>query len=246
MPDAVLQMDIDSRLALVQLTSDFSSWDPSVTGTGHISFCVERKEAIVEESGWLSVYDCTNPSIPVKVRSIAKPGTLQSLSYENSELFWTVTTEGIIGKLNFVNMIWEVLTALPDISGDTIGIRIAYDTLRKRLCIFRVRADGESSNNSSIEFYSPLYLPTQITDPVPVNKIVGGQKVKFVAHLLGTVGEGLVGYKIIPSLTTGEKGRLITNFARTRANGSFLIEYLCDNSKYVDTLELSAEVPDSV
>ena len=242
------EIDISTRLPIIAMTVASNTWNP-VSYFSICSYCMERQEAIIVESNpfgtnEIEVWDCSNPLIPVQKSKLVPPGIVSNLCYENKELMWLVTEDGIIGKFNYEldSPRWELLSSVQDPGGDTLGYQITYDSKRKRVVVFRIRADADGKNQSSIEFYRPYYVPSQITDPVPVNKLVGGYDVDFVGHLLGSAGEGVAAQTVIPSLSVGANGSLLTNVAPTSLNGSFLVRYQVGNSLYTDELELSADI----
>ena len=239
------EMSIDTRLPIIYMTVPSDTWNPEVTFT-ICSYCMERQEGIVisKEHPRIEVWDCSDPYVPVRTSILDVPGAVANLCYENKELMWLVTTEGIIAKFNYELAYprYEMLSSVQDPGGDTLAYRITYDSKRKRVVVFRIRDDADGKNQSSFEFYRPYYVPSQITDPVPVKKVVGGQVTDFVGHLLGSVGEGVASQTVIPSLSIGANGSLLTNVAPTSLNGSFLVRYQVGNSLYTDELELSADI----
>ena len=244
----IVEVDVDTRLPIINMTVPSNTWNPE-TYFSICSYCMERQEAIIVESNpfgtnEIEVWDCSNPLIPVQKSKLIPPGIVSNLCYENKELMWLVTTEGIIAKFNYELAYprYEVLSSVQDPGGDTLAYRVAYDSKRKRVVVFRIRDDADGKNQSSIEFYRPYYVPSQITEPVPVKKVVGGQVTDFVGHLLGSAGEGVAAQTVIPSLSIGANGSLLTNVASTSLNGSFLVRYQVGNSLYTDELELSADI----
>jgi len=244
------EIDVDTRLPVIVMAVPSNTWNPPVT-FGICTYCMERQEAIIiggstfgEDN--IQVWNCSDPYVPVRKSIIDVPGLISNLCYENKELIWMITEDGIIAKLNYelASPRYEMLSSVQDPGGDTLGYQVTYDTKRKRVVVFRIRADADGKNQSSLEFYRPYYVPSQITDPVPVKKIVGGQVTDFVGHLLGSAGEGVAAQTVIPSLSVGANGNLLTNVAPTSLNGSFLVRYNVGNSVYTDELELSADIGD--
>jgi hypothetical protein len=108
--------------------------------------------------------------------------------------------------------------------------------------VLRVKEDVENQNPSVIEFYRPYYVATQITDPVPISKLVGNMATNFIGHLLGSIGEGVATQQVAASLAAPIQGALRTNVAPTTQNGSFLVKYQAPNAPYTGTLQLTADI----
>lgn len=190
----------------------------------------------------LDIWDIS--STPTRTAQMRLPNTLGYLTYENRENLWLVTNDGLIAKANYQMARWEMLSAVQDPSPDAIDYLCAFDTKRKRLAVFRRRPDAtDGACQCQLEFYRPLCRVAQLTDPVPVSPLRAGEKVRFVAHLIGDTGEGIASYLINGELLEPVSGECLTPVAQTENCGAITFRYQATEA-CEDTLKISATITD--
>jgi hypothetical protein len=221
---------------------DPATWSPPTIFSKAI---VNREDGlIVGVLDWnLEIWDISGA--PVKQGSLRLPSTLGYLAYESRQIGWVITANGLVGKFNyFMNPPrWEILSSVQNPEPTTKGYYVAFDTKRNRLAVLRWLPDAvDGACQSRLEFYRPLYLVAGLTDPVPVTKLRTGEKVRFVAHLYGSSGEGVSTYPVRGALTEPAAGALLTPITMAVQSGAATLRYQAPEAAATETLALSATV----
>jgi hypothetical protein len=219
----------------------FNTWNPAPTDLYVLTYCAERNLVIGINDQDVQVWDMNGT--PTLTSQLRLPGSASSIGYENKTYVWFVTEDGIIIKMNYGldPPRFEMMSSVQENEPDVVAYRTCYDSKRKRVVILKCKEDIGNQNPSVIEFYRPYYVASQITDPVPINRIAGNEVTNFIGHLIGSAGEGVASKLVTASLAEPVEGSLLTNIAPTTQNGSFIVKYQCPNNAYTGTLQLSAE-----
>lgn len=188
----------------------------------------------------LEVWDLNSgPSLRTSLRL---PEGLGYLAYEDRDRVWMVTSSGLVAKADYKLGRWEALTSIQNPSSDATGYFCAFDTKRKRFVVLRQRPDAaDGSCQCQLEFYRPLIMSTMLTDPVPVTPLRQGENVQFVSHLVGAVGEGVVGYLANAFLMDPPTGQCLTPQVRSELGGKITVQYRSAGQGQ-DILALSANI----
>jgi hypothetical protein len=189
-----------------------------------------------------------NYNTPVQLESISIPEwTPEDMAYEDEARGWAVLSsntgfpEGLAAmKFNYVEPAVEILTGIQS-DGTEILSAIAYDSKRKAVAVFRnmpVATDGASLDK--LDIYKPIVQPTNLTAPVPQDKLVPGKTVQFIANLIGDRGEA-GSIKPVTITNTGD-GTILQPTVVPRTNGSISFQYLVGNNPGSDTITLQVDI----
>jgi hypothetical protein len=174
--------------------------------------------------------------------------------YESRESLWYVDKVGLMGKYAYQAGRWEGQASVQRETVAATNYMVAFDTLRKRLAVFRDVPDDPATGacRCEIEFYRPLVRVGRetgatggLTDPVPVTPLRAGQRARFVAHLVGEAGEPLPPYLVQGSLADPAEGYLVNRTAAGNRLG--VVEFLYQAPALggnEETLELSTTITD--
>lgn len=233
----------------VTLVSDFAN--PVVIAAKHgsspvNSFIINRSDKILV-LGQPVRLDIWDYDAGTKLASVTTPElTTRSLAYEDNERVWAVlgTAAGgtAIMKVNYKKYVPELYTVLQPGSTPDLDARIAYDSKRKNVAIFRQRdEDTDGACLSVLGIYKPFTLPTNLTAPVPVQKIVKGQTSTLIANLIGDRGE--VGQVKPVTASNSGAGVILQPVVTPRSNGSVAFQYLAGGtSPDTDTITLEVTI----
>jgi hypothetical protein len=213
---------------------DVSAWDSPPP----LNFAVVDGGRLVNIESWnLDIYDYEARTL---LASLRLPYTLGNLAHESSQYCWIITSTGAVGKVDYRNLRWEMLSTVQDPSPDALQYLCAFDSKRHRLAVFRERPDGQDGKcRCQIEFYQPIYNAIGLTDPVPVSRVEAGKPVQFVSHLIGDSGEGVPSILVDAALAAPALGKMLSSFAATGVNGACDLRYQADEIG-TDTMQVSA------
>lgn len=236
-PSSIVEITIDDQIPTASQVAN-----PIVTQTqlpalgatvyGH-AVCPERKlVTLLSGTEGIVVYDYSAyPSAATKVSQ--QPFTelySWSMGYEDDQRVWMLFANNIwspsnapissLVKYNFWYDRFELVTELqPSPEPDRIA-KVAWDTRRKKLCAFRIKADGGGgAARNDIEFYSPRPVMTRISVPVNLSTLATDKTTLMSTTLSGSKGEAGGGGREI-SLTAVPSAILQVSKAFTRDSGS--------------------------
>jgi len=201
---------------------------------------------LVGASSW--TLDCWQNihATPERFAQLRLPNVLNSLTYESRNYCWAITQDGVILKANYKIPRWEMISTVQNPTSDTKAYRIAFDTKRKRVEVFRHRLDAaDGACQNQLEFYYPMVNAAQLTQPVPVNSLRAGNRIILAAHLIGDAGEGVTPYTVNGEMVAPVEGRLVTPFAGTELNGRVCFQYQAPDAACTETLQLDVTVEET-
>jgi len=201
---------------------------------------------LVAATNW--TLDCWRniSTTPERFAQLRLPNVLNSLCYESQKYCWAITQDGVILKADYQIPRWEMISTVQDPSDDAVGYLITYDTKRKRVVVFRQRQDAaDGACQHQLEFYYPMVAPAQLTQPVPVTSLRGGNRIILVSHLIGDAGEGLTPYTVNGAMVSPVEGSLVTPFSATAVNGAVGFQYQAPEAACTETLQLAVTVEES-
>lgn len=172
---------------------------------------------------------------------------VNDLAYEDNDRCWAViaptlslSNPGIV-KLNYKKFVPELYTTLQPSDPVDVNTRIAYDSKRKNLGVFRQRANAsDGAATHALEIYKPYSLPTTLTDPVPVQSVVVNQISTITANLVGDRGE--VGQVKAVSVSNDGAGFILQPTVTPRVNGSITFQYQAAATLGDDTITLGVDL----
>jgi hypothetical protein len=203
---------------------------------------MEDRLLIGAGNGSFDVYDYTVPSLKHYMPQV---GVTQSLVMEDNELLWAAHTNGLITKYNYKKNRYEMISTLEyrDIS-DLSGIRIAYDSTRKRLGVFLWVPDNTltGENQCRLQFYDLLPQGALLTSPVPLAELKQGVVTSFGLSLVGDAGEPISGKSITCTLDAPADGVLYDGVIYTDTTGQTTTRYKPELSGVEDTIRAEVEI----
>jgi len=184
---------------------------------------------------------------PERYATLRLPNVLNALTYESKKYCWAITQDEVILKADYQIPRWEMISTVQNPTSDTKAYRIAFDTKRKRIAVFRHRQDAaDGACQNQLEFYYPMVNAGQLTQPVPVTSLRAGNRIILAAHLIGDAGEGLTPYTVEGELLAPVEGRLTTPFSNTELNGRVCFQYQAPDEACEETLKLDVTVEESL
>jgi hypothetical protein len=183
---------------------------------------------------------------PERFGTLKLPGELSYMCWESKNYLWIICKDGVICKVDYTVPRFEMLSAVQNPESSALGYAIAFDTKRRRLCVFRVMPDAsDGACQHQLEFYYPCVQPQRITAPVPVTSLKAtGKEITFVSHIIGDAGEGCSPLNVSAELSGVENGSVKTPVSSSELNGRVTHRYQCPDEGATDTILLSAEVED--
>ena len=183
---------------------------------------------------------------PERFAQLRLPNVLNYLAYESRNYCWVITQDGVILKADYQIPRWEMISTVQNPEADALKYFITFDTKRNRVVVFRQRPDAaDGACQHQLEFYYPMVTADQLTQPVPVTSLRGGNRILLVANLIGGAGEGVTPYTVTGELLSPVEGTLVTPFSNTELNGKVGFYYQPPDEGCTDTLELSVTVEES-
>lgn len=217
-------------------------WNPHTTNLRMA--VVNRIDQIIAGTAGATL-DCWEKieSTPEKFASLAMVGQPSYLCWENRNYLWTIGGDGTISKIDYKVPRYEMISSVQNPEITSTGYRIAFDTKRKRVVVFRAMPNAEDGTcQHQLEFYYPMVNATYLTAPVPIRSLRAGGKIQFVSHLRGDAGEGVTPYTVNAELINDVHGYLVSPFAGTELNGRVTHGYQAPDEPAADTIQLTATV----
>jgi hypothetical protein len=199
---------------------------------------------------YLEIWDNVTSITPTRTFQMRLPYSIRDMAYESNQYVWAISTNGQIYKIDWKdNKRIEMLSSIQITPSDK-DYFAAYDTYRKRLCIFRWMEDAtDGSAQNRIEFYEAVPKPACLIAPVPITRHRSGDFTKFVAKIVGDMGEGFGGATGTASLVSpNNHGKILSPTVLSGITGDFNISYQTPNTEIsvIDTIKLEVELPEDI
>ncbi len=209
-------------------------------------YVLNRRESIVGVTNNFSL-EVHNYATSTKLSTIAIPmADFSDIAYEDNARAWGIgvsqDSTTTVMKFDYtVNAQVLGVTALqPSVLSD-LNSRVAYDSKRKVLAIFRQHVEAvDGAATHELSFFKPFMVSTGLTDPVPVTPLTPGNTTTFVAHLLGDRGEAGQLKKV--TISNSGDGTVLQTSVSPRSNGSIVFQYLAGPDPGTDTITLSVDI----
>lgn len=223
---------------------------PNMIYTQHgVIISPERRYAMfLDAVEGVVTYDYSNhPAVAVK--KWTQPfheGNPWSLGYENDEIAWILYSDVFFGssagshqslvKYNYFRNQFELVSEIQQGVGTDLMARIAFDTKRKKLAVFRVKADAANGAAvNAFELYSPHPAMSRVTVPVNITRLAPDTRTQFRTHLLGTKAEGGAN-KSLDLTQVSSLGTLPRTQVYTEDSGAAQFEYQSTTDLMADTV----------
>ena len=180
------------------------------------------------------------------VDNIAFPElTIADFGYETKELAWallkTETDRLSAMKFNYLNPNVEALTALPDPGEAVVEGGVAYDSKRKNLAVYTQLANAtDGAHRGTMEIFKPFTDATNLTSPVPLERIQPFQVVTMEAHLVDDLAVGGAAKPV--KVTNSGDGTILQPTVTPRANGTVAFQYQAGANPGTDVITLEADL----
>jgi len=239
---------VDWRTGLRTGNWSLYTWGPA---WGNVSFSnvivnPQRARILGTNSWYLELWDYETPT---KLWSMHMPYIARNLAYESDTYTWVLFNGGKIIKVDWgdyrrIEMFSSIATILPE----DRDYKVAYDSMRKRLCIFRRKADNtDGSARIQFEFYETVPKAAIITEPVPITSPGKNERTVFVANLIGEAGEGIGGQMVHAELEApNNHGTIVSPDIVSEMNGIIRLQYQGPSVAGTEKINLSAVIAEQL
>jgi hypothetical protein len=170
---------------------------------------------------------------------------VNDMGFESNELAWATVgaamSDTALVKFNYKTMKPESISILQPGALSDLNTGVAYDSKRKMVGVFRQHEEAtDGAATHTLDIYKPFMVATNLTDPVPIQKVVKGETATMIAHLIGDRGE--VGQVKPITVTNSGDGTILQSTVSPRGNGSISFQYLAGDNPGSDTITLQVDI----